>query len=146
MKKPKPKKPIKHFNRYRRRLRYLGTYDLGGSNIDVFLKYGETGGDYISKPTATGLPRILVGMLYPQNQWAKIVTILYHEAMEYVLMNFGARYEPDCEFWPAHATYMFVFNHNVFTEATARVGEFMIHVIPDIATKFNAQFPKQSSR
>ncbi len=120
---------------------HLGVFQLGCTNVDVYLMYGEVGGFFYTKPDNESMPRIKIGMDYENDEWWRVVNVIMHECIEYLLcVQLCVRFCPVGEFGNNAAEYLFVFDHQKFTEALARAAHFITTVLPLIAEKFNAQF------
>ena len=108
----------------------VGTYEFGYDQAQLVLRAGN-GGEFNMIPEAGSVTRIKVGVDQPC--WRDVVAVLMHEITELVYEKMCCRYSPAYEMGKDHAGYTFVLRHDQFTEATARVAEFVAAAIPDLA-------------
>lgn len=108
----------------------LGTYRLGDTWVRVFVCPNELGGSVFPRPHDKGTPKVTVGLNYP---WPKVISILLHEALELTFSSLSCRLNYDANWISGNAAeYTFLMDHQQFTEAVARVGEFLTEVVPPL--------------
>ena len=90
----------------------------------------EIGGEFIFIPEKGHIARIKIGA--DQEKWHQIVNVLLHEAQELAYQRIGGRWTPAYDMANDHAAYLFSLSHTQFTEATARVAEFVAGCLPDL--------------
>jgi len=105
-------------------MKKLGTYQLGWRWVDVYLNPNEAGAEFQVMPGGKGSnARIILGLGQPQieSAWGN----LNHESLEMTLTLLGCRWRPDDQFsCDASDTYVFSFNHDMFSEAVAQSSVF----------------------
>lgn len=108
----------------------IDSYILCGGYVQVVLREG-TGGEFYSAPEHGHVPRIKVGTEY--GAWPEVVAVLIHEALEYVLVIKGRRFEPCSDLAKDHSSYLFLLNHSQFSDACAELAAFLTVCLPDVA-------------
>ncbi len=99
--------------------KFVGTYELGHENIDIYLREG-TGGEFYTTPEEGRLPRIKIG--YDYKQFYGVLNVLIHEALELSLDRLRCRCEPSADLSLDHAQYIFIVNHVLFSEACMQLA------------------------
>jgi hypothetical protein len=107
----------------------IGTYQLGWRFCDVFAMPTETGGSFYWMPEGHERARIWVGFDYQdETPWV----ILCHEALEALIEDQGCRFRPTSSFVRnASDVYQFHFDHNQFTDISAKLGCFIFAIKDD---------------
>lgn len=113
---------------------HVGTYQLGWSNVDLFLMPDNDGGCFYMAPDDKSIPRIKVGLL--DCVWTEVVNTLIHEALELVLARRYLRFIPTGRLSSSHDSYHFHFDHNQFTESVTELAGFLVAVLPDVRKAF----------
>lgn len=111
----------------------VGTYEMGYEQVELVIRE-DTGGEFYVIPEKGSVPRIKIGADY--SEWKDVVTTLLHEAFELVFDRLNCRYSPSNEITRDHSAYMFTFPHLVFSEACARVADFVTDALPDLAREW----------
>lgn len=106
----------------------IGTYSLGSMSVHVVAN-GGLGGGFHFEPDGTWTLTVGCG-----SDGAKTLAALLHEAIEMVKAERGLRYGPCPDFACSSANYLFVATHEQFAEVIAAVAEFVMPVIPKLAT------------
>jgi len=109
----------------------IGIYEIGYERVQVVFRAG-LGGEFYLCPRDGKIPRIVIGA--DQDRWSEVVTVLLHEAMEMIILRVGGRYKPTNRIMSDHGCYLFCFDHDQFSDACARVGEFMASALPEVGT------------
>jgi hypothetical protein len=107
----------------------VGTYYIGWEQIELVLR-DDVGGEFYVTPEKGCIPRIVIGA--DHDTWQEIVGILLHEAYEFIFERMRCRYSPADDLARDHSAYMFVISHVSFSEANARVSEFIIDALPNL--------------
>jgi hypothetical protein len=113
----------------------VGTYRNGGRNVRLFWRRGE-GGSFIVAPTKR-LPEITVGI--DGQFWEDVVGWLIHEAAEMAAYDLSCRWTPSPDFSYESSGYLFVMNHNQFSDVLARAAMFISKALPDLAKIYKKQ-------
>lgn len=108
----------------------VGQYDLGTRRVNLFIDTDDQGGHFLTKDSPHGMAEITVGL--KNNRWGMIVSILLHEALEFQFMETGSRYIPNPDYACANDGYAFFMDHNGFSQAVTRTGEFLADVLTDL--------------
>lgn len=116
-----------------------GLYEFGLRRVRVIAVSGEEGGHFSVMPE-DGISKIQVSLGY--GQWARVVEVLLHEAMEMALYDVRARYNPNPDWSNSNDVYLFVVNHANFAEACSRAGYLLSQVLP----KLSALYKKRKNR
>lgn len=113
---------------------FIGTYRLGLYNVEVYGLTDESGGYFYNAPDDKAPPRIKVGFAY--DHWAEVVSVLMHEAFEFLAVQRGVRLRP-CGMHPTSSdVFKFYFDHNEFTTIIDDLAYFSTKVLPDLATAY----------
>lgn len=112
----------------------VGTYHARFSSLDVYLREG-TGGEFFTFPDNSSLPQVVVGA-YTHKDWPNVVAVALHEIMEFCLLSNGCRYSPNPDESNDASGYLFVMDHNKFSEASAGAGFIMAFLLPALAQSF----------
>lgn len=91
----------------------VGYYDGGVCSIEVVAREGQ-GGEFFSCPEEGKVPRIKVGIDYPQ--WDRVMGVLCHEVMEFILASRGHRYLKAPDFAEDMGGFVFHFGHTDLSE------------------------------
>lgn len=116
---------------------FVGTYRLGPKNVDLYATVPphESGGSFYFAPEERRLPRIKVCI--DELEWKHTVAILHHEAMELSMQDHHCRFLQSGQFSASHASYLFVMDHEQFTECSEWTGQFMSNCLPELAKAFD---------
>ena len=112
----------------------VGNYALGTRRVNVFLDPTLVGASFDSRWSDTKGARVIVGT--KGHNWHRVVGNLCHEVGELVLSDLRARWTPDVDYSEGSDGYFFHYNHDIHSEATARVGCFIADALPDISRAF----------
>lgn len=112
----------------------VGTYDCGLDQIELILREG-TGGEFFFKPEDGKVPRVKVGA--DVDGWNDVVSILLHEVFEMQMTKSHCRFEPAPDYGRDHSSYLFLMNHPIFSDVTARVAGFLALCLPDLSRAWN---------
>ena len=107
----------------------VGIYEIGLDQIQLVIREG-TGGEFYFVPEKGALGRIKVGA---DNSWHQVVSALMHEAFEMQMTRSHCRFDPAPDYGRDHSSYLFVMNHPMFSDITARVAAFMADSMPDLS-------------
>ncbi len=107
----------------------VGTYYFGREQVELILRE-DTGGEFYVTPEKGKIPRIKIGA--DETEWSDIVAVLLHEASEMIYDRLRARYELSDDTARDHSAYMFMLSHVTFSEACARVADFISVALPDL--------------
>ena len=114
----------------------VGVYHCGGRNVKLFWRRGE-GGEFVVAPSKGGIPEITVGI--DGDFWADVVAWLMHEAAEMAAYDLSCRWTPSPDFSYESSGYLFVMNHNQFSDVLARAAMLISKALPDLATIYKKQ-------
>lgn len=115
----------------------VGIYQLGAENVVLYLG-NENGGCFSLAPSDGSQPFISVGHYSGEKPWSRVVEVLTHELMEFVMARRGWRWMPAPEINDSQADYLFVVTHEQMAVVAESVGYFMSCALPDLAGHFNA--------
>ena len=110
-------------------MKYIGTYELGYENVDLYLMDGR-GGSLRFTPDEKALPRIALGGAY--SDWQDIYTVLMHEAMEFALTRGGCRYGDSQDLSNDTGAFVFFLTHTQFADVCSKATEFMVACHKDL--------------
>lgn len=108
----------------------IGEYTLALLQVQVVLRE-ETGGEFYTSPVNGACPRIKIGAEY--ELWPDVVGVLTHEVMELFFAIRGGRYAPSNGLVNGSDRYLFVCDHNLFSEACGATGKFLAQCLPDVS-------------
>lgn len=100
----------------------LGFFELGWEDVELVVNESTGGLFYFIHPE-TRRPRIEIGL--DNHEYEHIFGCLCHEAMEYSYTRANLRYDNSEKSTGDRGSFLFVFNHIQFTEATSRASEFI---------------------
>lgn len=106
----------------------VGTYRLGMGNVNVYLDSGYD--SYAEYLPMSKKPRIIIGG--DHNEWWKILQGLIHEATEYMMIVNNCTYIPAWIDTCNSTTFIFTFNHGVFTKINEDVAFFIAKAQHDL--------------
>lgn len=111
------------------RQKIVGTYHIGDVSVQVVLREGG-GADTFVHPGDIPNPRIKIGA--DVDTWGEVLGALVHEAVEYCMARLRVRFQrADSEHWDS-TSYVFIFNHEQFSDISRRVGDFEARCLPDL--------------
>lgn len=105
----------------------VGTFSLGLEYCELVLREGD-GGEFYLMPEEGHVPRIKVGADY--DKWTSVVATILHEAMELALARLRCRFFEQDECGMDPLGYIFFAQHKDFSDACARVADFLAAAIP----------------
>ncbi len=111
----------------------IGIYYFGFEQVELVVREG-TGGEFWVTPEPGKLPRIKIGI--DEEEWSSVITVLLHEAYEFILDRLRTRYELSDDMARSHAGYVFMMTHETFAEACARVADFIAKALPDLTIAY----------
>lgn len=111
----------------------VGDYDLGGRRVWLYGTPADTGGSFTVDGPG-GRAEIKIG--FKSKNWTETVSWLFHEALEFVLADCGARYAPSPDYAGDSAGWMFCMDHTKFGESVARAAYFLAGSLPDLAKEW----------
>lgn len=116
----------------------LGTWDLGIHSVKLIVSPTGYDGHFKLFPKEK-IPEISIGLM--QRHWPHTLEVLLHEALELSFVQIGRRYNPAPDYGNSSASFIFVANHEEFTEAVSRAGQFVAQTSPALekAWKSNAK-------
>ncbi len=103
----------------------LGTFPLGPRNVEVFVDRAHGNGSFAGPESG-----MEIGLAH--QDFATVMGVLVHEAMEFAMMDIRCRWTPAPDISHGHDGYLFVMTHPQFGEASARVGEFLAAMVPTL--------------
>jgi hypothetical protein len=109
-------------------MRVVGTFDLG---LRVVRLVATADGNSGSFDMRKAMPEIRVGI---GQSWPHVVSVLLHEAVEFVAVELGCRYKPEPDYANGQDGLVFMMDHTQFSEAIARAGWFAAKALPELAT------------
>jgi len=110
----------------------IGKYYLGDGKVNVFFR-PELGGEFRFFPDDGDLGEIVIGMDY--NHWYEVVAVLIHECQEFIMCQRRLRYRKDRDV-EDQAAYVFIFNHQDYTQICLDIADFLVNILPDMNTKW----------
>lgn len=110
----------------------IGCYRLEGIQVDLYMMEG-TGGEFYLSPENGFLPRIKVGA---DTTWGMLVSTLVHESLEFHLHMANCAYSPEQNDGNGSDRFVFWLNHYNLSVACVEVGEFLVAVLPDLASVY----------
>lgn len=123
---------------------HVGTFQLGWTNVDLYLDPDESGGCFYFAPNDKDTPRIRVGL--DGMSWRDVVEVLLHETLELVLTRRDLRYVPTGRIACGHDSYVFHCDHNDFTQAVAEAAAFMVDTVPAVSKAYNGNKDRNKDR
>jgi hypothetical protein len=109
---------------------FIGTYELGLINADVYAVLASTGGDFYCRPDPKSKPRMKIGFNY--DHWHEVLNVLTHESFEFLCVQHRARLVP-CGANPhASDVFRFHFDHNQMTNIIDDLSYFLSKSAPDV--------------
>lgn len=122
----------------------IGTYYIGRDCVEVVLREGD-GGEFYFIPELGHIPRIKIGAGY--DEWREIVSVLLHEAMEFVMSKLKHRYSKTEVFPPRESSdCVFILSHSDFSDVCARVADLISCCIGDLKTEWENWKEKESAK
>lgn len=102
----------------------LGFVNVGYDPVELQVDPGMSGGS-VFIPMGNGTPPTMtIGL--DNDEWEATLSVLIHEALEFALEKKNLRYEPSQDLGKDHAQYLFVMDHQQFSDACARVAVFLV--------------------
>jgi len=112
------------------RQKIIGVFPIGFEDVELVLRDGN-GGEFFNCPEPGKCPRIKIGA--DVKEWKDIVAVLVHEAMEFRMNRCRARFDPSYDVGKDHGSYLFVMDHQIFSDCCAQVGELLVCSLPALA-------------
>lgn len=116
-----------------------GAFYLGAERVRLMVENDNSDGCFYFCYEDGGVPVICVGI---NGNWNRTVSILMHEAMEFVLTRLQCRYQCSDDMGRDHSEYTFHMRHYQFSDACAKVSEFMAGALPELSRAHKANQPK----
>lgn len=110
------------------RQKIVGSYGMGWDQCQIVLREGD-GGEFWLIPEMGSIPRIKVGA---DDSWENIVGVLCHELLELIFVMQRVRFERTNITGMGHDGYVFMFDHNQFSDAVMRLGNLVSICLPDV--------------
>lgn len=114
---------------------YLGRFDFGRDVVGLLAEVGEASSGHVFMSYADpeknlkahhskveGLNYLIVGLNHPS--WGRCLATFLHEAMEFAMMQKQVRYENAESYSRSHGGYVFMFDHEQYSDMMERVGVF----------------------
>jgi hypothetical protein len=120
---------------------FLGHFQLGWENVDLYVLPEEDGGVYFFCPDAKSLGRIKVGLDY--DYWNQVLTVLFHEGLEYLLEKYGYCFNRAGNICRDLGAKWFHFNHVEYSEICSRLGVFIAEAAPKVEKEWKKRHAKQ---
>lgn len=121
----------------------IGEYDLGIRMVVVTADPSISGGSFNCVSSDHGKAEIVVG--FKCDKWQDVISIFMHEALEMAYSDLAVRFKPCPDFAGATDGYVFMMDHNRFSEAVARVGWMTASVFRDLADAYRKHQAKSKS-
>jgi hypothetical protein len=86
---------------------------------------------FFRNPDFNNRPTILIGSSYNSNEWFIVLNCLMHEVLEFLLTNRRMRYAQTGT-WENHNNYLFILNHNEFSDIVLESSHMMASAIKDL--------------
>lgn len=118
----------------------IGRWLCGREYLQLNVR-NDDGGEFWNTPTEGGIAKATIGL--DCGEWPNCVSVLLHEVLEFSLNRIRARYLLTNQVAYGHDTYVFMFDHPTFTEATAMVGEYVAMAIPELEQAFKQRQGKK---
>ncbi len=109
----------------------VGQFKLGPENVEVRLLPGSFGGSFQLAPPEGGVAVIHLSD-YAGKEPDRVTEVLLHEAFELAAARLHLRFGNMPAMSRSSADYLFVMNHEQFTEVVARVALFMYEAHPAV--------------
>jgi hypothetical protein len=100
----------------------IGIFDIGNERIKLFLD-DTPGGSFTLLPLGNGLPEMRIG--FDCDKWWHVLRVLYHESFEFAMTRKSARFDPSMDMGNNHASYLFIMDHQVFSDVCGCVADFI---------------------
>jgi len=110
----------------------VGSYYAGNDSVQLVLRDGS-GGEFYRTPEDGAIARIRIGA---DDSWEGVFGILTHEIFELIIDKLRFRFKVDNDFSNSYASYLFVFNHQDFSDICARSAEFIDLCLPDLKREY----------
>lgn len=110
----------------------IGSYRIGHHPVQVVLREGD-GGEFYFEPELGKIARIKIGC---DCEWLELISVIFHESMEFWLTDKGKRYVPSQDHSSAHDTYMFMFSHPDLSIMAHDIGCFLAESTTSIADAY----------
>lgn len=124
----------------------VGEFYCGFERVQLVLREG-LGGQFYTSPGEHQLARIKVGAQEDGRKWGFVVACLLHEILEFAMFRADARFTPDNRNEPkSHADYLFVADHQKFTDYTNKAAEFLTDALPPLATAYQKWHRKRKRK
>ncbi len=111
----------------------VGTYSIGYEHVKLYFIRGLDG-EVLNSSDENPIPIINIGI--DCDEWRDVVSIIMHEAMEFVIDRQFARYEPSANISRDADQCIFVMTHQQFSDCCARVADFIAKALPDAEKKW----------
>jgi hypothetical protein len=113
---------------------HVGTYQLGYRYVDLYLEPDSLGGSFQLNSGDPAKQRHATMTLGADHDcMSDLMEVAAHETFEAACQELGCRFKP-CTVYVANASdvYYFHLDHNQMSEITARVGNFLWQIGPDL--------------
>lgn len=111
----------------------LGTFEFGYSAFEVYVREGD-GAEFMllsSEQTKNNRTpaKITIGL---DVSWPEIFGSLLHEALEALLTIDRCRFRDTMRYYNDHASYVFMFNHDILTNVCECASDGIMTVLPKL--------------
>lgn len=100
----------------------IGEWMIGHRNVELLVDRELLGGSFILAPEK-GVAQITVGTRY--DEWHEVLEVLMHECLELSFCDIGVRFKANPTLVNGHDGYVFIADHNQFTDAVIRATYFV---------------------
>lgn len=119
----------------------IGTFFLAPTNVQLYAKRSDSGGEFYFSPDDKSLPRIKACVDYAQ--WDDCLAVLLHESFEYLMTARKLRYVDTGKMSGDSADFLFIFNHSQFSDICAAQAYFLQFAIPALRKEWERAQPKK---
>lgn len=106
----------------------VGSYYAGNECVQLVLMEG-IGGEFYSVPERGATARIKIGA---DTDWDCIFGVLFHEIFELLFERLNGRFYPSGDTSQSMASWLFVADHQVFSDICVRAAEYVDECLPDL--------------
>lgn len=101
----------------------------------MYVFYETFGGEGYLTPEPNRPMRIKVGL---NGSWPEIVEVLIHEAMELCMFRMGMSYKKSNWVTRNSSDYLFMFDHQDFTQLCGVLGRFLSKALPELSAMYKS--------
>ena len=117
----------------------VGKYYLGDTAILLKADVEENGGSFVRECDDNGYVSVVVGL--NTKSWGRGIGYLVHELTELASRDVRGCYSRIPDYALASDGYLFVMDHEQFSEVTMRVGLMLSECLPKLAEAYRAHGP-----